>query len=135
MTITLADEVRKLISEREVLKNKLASSLLVLSDQELPLDDRWSAYCALVRGDVITKTDSCSDGFVDTLVKIYGTGVPEFCDDFDYERYQMVYFSDMPESFNTGWRETAKPKYTAESVVAWKERVLASGLAGFQFDW
>jgi hypothetical protein len=115
-------------------KPSLESLLITFKDKNIDLDTRWEAYTILVKGNVLTAKESYGDGFIDTLD--VGRELTAY-DDFYIERHETVKFLDMYERFGE-WEAGAygnKVPPTPESVIAWKEKVLASGYASFRYDW
>lgn len=106
-----------------------------LADTSIDLDSRWYFYDLLVKAGVLREIEAYGDGFIDTLnesMTLY--------DDFSYERRERVCYLEMYQSIqeNFGdedaWNEHWK-SVTQEGVNAWREQVLASGFAGFCYDW
>lgn len=115
-------------------KPSLESMLLAFKNKEIPLDTRWEAYTILVKGEVLTDGDGYGDGFIDTLKDPDGSEYTLY-DDFYMERHETKTYPNMLESFMEWNTFDEKKKPTPESVIEWKEMVLASGNANFTNDW
>lgn len=106
-----------------------------LADTSIDLDSRWYFYDLLVKAGVLREIEAYGDGFLDTLNKNM-----TLYDDLSYERHETVKYLEMYERIQdnfgdeNAWNEPWK-SVTQETVDAWREQVLASGEAGFTYDW
>jgi hypothetical protein len=124
----LKDTVATLIENKAAFDKWCTPTLAQLKDKNIPLDERWEAYGQLCKAKIITKIAPYGDGFVDTL---YAGGC---CyDDLHIEKYQTSDYFEMAEDNFEGWGDTPTP--TPKRIAKWKEEVLASGDAGFTYDW
>ena len=124
----LKDTVATLIENKAAFDKWCTPTLAQLKDTNIPLDERWAAFGELCKAKVITKIAQYGDGFVDTL---YKNG--SCYDDFHIEKYQTSYYFDMACDGFESWNDTPAP--TPNRIAKWKEEVLASGDAGFKYDW
>ena len=135
MTAEIIKKATALVAEKPDLSEVLAS----LKDKSIPVEDRWEAYTILVNGALITKMQSYGNGFTDVLRKPNcdkpGRHYSPY-DDFGFERHETREFSFVLELIQDRLEdEDFENVPTAESIIAWKESVLASGCAGFTYDW
>lgn len=115
-------------------KPDLSAVLNSLKDKSIPLDERWEAFEILVNGNVFNKIETYGDGYIDTLVRVDGKESTLY-DNFYIERHETTKFPDMLEKILEPAWKTNEMEYTPESIVKWKEKVLASGNSGFTNDW
>lgn len=104
----------------------VGQAVIGLTDQAIPLDERWETYRNLVKGDMLVNDNSYGDGFVDDL----GDKM-SIRDDFYVERHETKSFISMYECISDGEVDNVD----MEKVPAWREKVLASGYSSFTFDW
>jgi hypothetical protein len=118
-------------------KPQLESMLIGFANKSIPLDERWEAYSILVKGKVLVNEENYGDGFIGMLVSATSPGMEySMYDDFYTERHESKTFLDILEQieeWGDGYNTELVP--TAESLIAWKEHVLASGYSGFTYDW
>lgn len=118
-------------------KPQLESMLIAFANKSIPLEERWEAYSILVKGNILVNEETYGDGFIGMLVSAANPGAEySMYDDFYTERHESKTFLDILEDIE-GWDaehdENLIP--TPESLIAWKEHVLASGFSGFTYDW
>ena len=118
--------VNALIAARATIAAGLTPVLLQLKDTSVPLDERWEAFIALIDGDVLTSTETYGDGKLSVLG-------PNFSmyDDFDTDRNQTLMYDDMYAIIV----DNDDDLFVDANIDAWREAVLASGHAGFEYDW
>lgn len=127
MNVTINTRAAGLVAARNFMNEQMQPLLDELKDETIALEDRWNAYLMLVTGGVLTKIKSYGDGFVEDLNPNW-----TLYDTFYIERYETTNFPDMLERI----MEIDEDEIPSEEVLnAWKEKVLASGYAGFEFDW
>lgn len=113
---------------------RLSEAKELLKNKDIPLEVRWASYRTLVKVNAIHEIDSCGDGFVDYLVKADGSCEEStMYDDFHTDRHETMYYIDMYDMMGPAYHTV--PKYTTESIDDWRELVLATGDAGFEYDW
>lgn len=117
----------------------------LLANKSIPLESRWETYEGLVKSGALRTIEFYGEGFIDDI-----SSFSSLHDSFGYERYQTISYIDMYETL-LGVLEDASnldlPDYskeylteywegiTVEKVDTWREAVLASGYAGFIYDW
>lgn len=106
--------------------------LATLTDLTVPLDDRWATYTALVENHILVREKSCGDGF---LGEIFGHSAVSLYDDFNLDRNQTSTFPEIWDAMNDEFFEARGVYDDGEKRNAWRERVLASGFSGFEYDW
>tara|TARA_Y100001001_G_scaffold164642_1_gene197769 strand:- start:2459 stop:2851 length:393 start_codon:yes stop_codon:yes gene_type:complete len=130
MSITLT--AKKFVEARKMLDEEVEPLLNSLKTPDLPLVDRWAAYTTLVEGNVLTNIESYGDGFVETL----GRNLTLY-DDFHCERHETMLYTDMYQHILEADGDYQQDLVAARETAcdAWREKVLASGTAGFKHDW
>lgn len=123
MLVELTERLVNLMSEVGRAVHALDS---ILTDKSIPLDVRWTAYCDLVEAGVIRSIESYGDGYVETLRE----GISLFSD-FHMDRCQTITY---PEFLNYRIIDNDF-QVSNENLSEWQEKVLASGYAGFTYDW
>jgi len=117
----------------KAIKGDLDNALDMLIDElkntDLDLDERWSAYVDLVNDNVLTNTELYGDGYIDIL------GDFTLYDHFHIERRETVTFVSILEHLEEMIEDDEEDVTTPEKIIEWKEKVLASGFASFEFDW
>jgi hypothetical protein len=115
--------VRNLTSLRDAMNHGLEVILELLTLKHIPLEARWETYERLVSKDILTKIDLYHDGFVEVLN-------PNFTlyDHFYVERHSTQLYTVM-------YDQICDKELDNEIVEKWQELVLASGHAGFIYDW
>ncbi len=126
MLMELTDEALQAAEELERAEKNV---LPHLKDVTIPLDLRWAAYKTLVKSKAINDTKSYGDGYADLLRDDLN-----LFEDLGYERRQTVTYINLLSTVED--RLKYKPQLTTpERITVWKEAVLASGYAGFEYDW
>ena len=80
----------------------------------------------LVEDNILTSNEIYGDGYIETL----GTSYTLY-DDFYIEKHETSTFIDILDRIKES--DTLSP--SEESIIKWKEEVLASGFASFTYDW
>jgi hypothetical protein len=126
----LTEYVNALLDARNLLNQGLAKAQPMLVDITIPLDTRWDAYTNLVEADILVKEMNYGTGYLDD---IFGHNSVSLYDDFYMDRGQSRTFPEIWEAVT----EKDDDEIYADVVKqdAWREKVLASGYAGFNYDW
>lgn len=129
--MNLQEQTQALIAAHALADEGLAPILELLRDTSLPLDDRWTAYTALVESNTLINNDGYGDGFVNTL------GDLSLYDDFNIERHQTMTFSSLYEKIMEAdaYYEKSLVEARNKTLSLWQEEVLASGKSAFTNDW
>lgn len=134
MTAEIVKKATILVSEKPDLSGLLAE----LKDKAIPVEDRWEAYDILVAGGLITENVMYGSAYTDLLRKpnCDKPGRHFSLHDFGFERYETRQFGFILELIEDRLAdEDFENVPTAESIIAWKEAVMASGCATFTYDW
>lgn len=125
----LASEIQKLKETKAEVANNFAE---YIKDKEIPLETRWTAF--IENGDILP-VELYGDGYLDWL-----SDNMTMYDDFYVDRGQTYLYSDMWERlteilYDGAKNMIAENNITQETVDEWREKVLASGYGGFEYDW
>jgi len=117
--MNLSERVDVFLTGKEALVRDV---LTVIKDKDIPLDDRWAMF---------DKAESLLpiNTYYITIPQVEKNGY-EWYDDFYCEKYETVRFVDILE------RVLDDPKRFKKIVIRdLMEEILATGHAGFRFDW
>jgi hypothetical protein len=95
----------------------------VLTDKATPLGERWEMFVAMEDAGLLP-CESYGDGYVEDLIE-----GGSLYDDFYVERHETMSYPEMLE------RAVNETTPSEETIIAWKEKVLACGNGSFTFDW
>lgn len=126
------DKVKSLLKAKEELDSNLKIVLESLKDTSVPLDERWDVYKVLVKKNIIIETESYGDGFIESFLESSSGRELTPYDDFYIERYETTSYTSLWDRIKD---RVDQDVITAESADRWREKVLASGQAGFRYDW
>ena len=92
---------------------------------EIPLDQRWEAFCLAVRNNLLYNVTWC-DGHLDVVASISG-GELNLYDDFYIDRGQTISFPYLGDKLIEF--------VTPELYDAWREKVLLDTYTHFTYNW
>ena len=93
---------------------------------EIPLDERWRAFCLAVTNNLLYNVKSYGDGHLDVVTSISGSELNLY-DDFYIGRGQTISFPYLGDKL--------KNLVTPESYDQWRENVLLGTYTHFTYDW
>jgi hypothetical protein len=129
---SLSIAVEQLVDARKKIDEQLQNIIGLLTDSGESLDERWGAYTALVKNNILVKNESYGDGYLNTL----GPNLTQY-DDFYNDRGVTVQYIDMYDQMLEADGEYQKDLVEARdnNLAKWQEQVLASGYSSFTYDW
>jgi hypothetical protein len=128
---TVTENVAALVEARTLLNQGLTIIQPQLVDQSIPLEERWAAYCTLVKQNILVNEESYGDGHIDML----GDNMTMY-DDFNVERRETLTYPDMYERIMEADEQFEERLVKAQyNIIPWQEKILASGYSGFCHDW
>jgi len=128
----MIDQVNALIEARNLLNTGLGRVQPLLTDQSIPLDDRWDAYTKLVENNILVKDEIYGDGM---LGNVFDRNRVSLYDDFYMDRGQNLDYPELWEMMidnDDGERDVYAD---VDLRNKWRELVLASGYSSFTHDW
>jgi len=121
-----------LLAAHALIQTEMQPLLQSLKDTSIPLDERWDAYTQLVEKNILINEQNYGDGF---LAEAFGYNNVSLYDDFNMDRHETRTFPDMWSHMNEDYNEMPDCYKDDAKRDAWRERVLASGFSGFEYDW
>jgi len=122
----------KILIAHATIQNDMQPLLDSLKDRSIPLDERWAAFTALVENNILVNEKNYCDGF---LADIFGSNKVSLYDDFHMDRNESRTFVEIWESMNDEFFEGGETYADPMLRDAWREKVMASGFSGFEYDW